>query len=280
MGCSHFNTAKHQPVIAKTTTELMANVSYQAVIEQPYQPAQHRISYGTDPAQFGLLWSPLPEQGDKPLVIFIHGGCWLSEYNIEHSYALASAIANRGYPVWSIEYRRTGVTGGGWPTTYNDVVQGIAAAARLENQGIDLSKLVLVGHSAGGHLALLAGANWQTTPTLASLPTTLGGVIGLAAITDIIRYAKGTNSCETATPQFMGGSEKQIPQAYQQADPASIKHWQQTWLLHRAADSIVAPTQANLTGAETIILDDAGHFDWIHGKTVAFELLINTLDKM
>lgn len=175
---------------------------------------------------------------------------------------------------------RTGATGGGWPITYNDVVQGIAAAAQLKNDGINLSKLVLVGHSAGGHLALLAGANWQTTPALASLPTSLAGVVGLAAISDIIRYAKGTNSCETATPQFMGGNETQIPQAYQHANPATIKHWQQTWLLHGSADNIVAPAQARLPGAETIMLEDTGHFDWIHPKTAAFELLINTLDQM
>jgi len=259
------------------------NVSYQSVTQQPFKVADHLIAYGSNETQYGLYWQPDIPKSNRPLVVFIHGGCWLSEYNIEHSYALASAIAERGYPVWSIEYRRTGKTGGGWPVTYQDIIKGIAAAEQLGSYNTDLTsaditRIALIGHSAGGHLALLAGGNWNSTPALANLPFSLAGTIGLAAITDIEEYAKGTNSCETATPQFMGGDAAQLPEAYQQANPAAITHWQQTWLLHGTADTFVATEQAKLNGATTLMLKEAGHFDWIHPQTEAFATLMRTLE--
>src|SRR4026209_857599 len=85
-------------------------------------PPDQRISYGSGPLQFGNLRLP-KRPGPHPIVVFIHGGCWLSQYDIAHAAAFEQAIADSGFAVWSIEYRRVGNEGGGWPGTFSDIVQ-------------------------------------------------------------------------------------------------------------------------------------------------------------
>lgn len=193
-----------------------SNVSYKDVTDLPTDSPAEVISYGPDPLQYGELWLPKvakfenedfhskTKSAQTPLLVFIHGGCWLSEYDIKHTHALSSALAHAGYAVWSVEYRRTGDEGGGWPGSFDDVMSAIEFSTSMARFGVDTSNIVLLGHSAGGHLALLAGANSKQIKT----------VIGLAAITDIEQYAAGDNSCQTATPRFMGGSAQQLPELY------------------------------------------------------------------
>ena len=83
-----------------------------------------RIPYGEDRLQYGHL--RLPEgYGPHPVIVFIHGGCWLSEYSIRHVGLAEQALAGAGYAVWSLEYRRVGNEGGGWPGTFFDIAQGV-----------------------------------------------------------------------------------------------------------------------------------------------------------
>ncbi len=126
-----------------------------------------------------------------------------------------------------------------------------------------------MGHSAGGHLALLA----------ASANPDVQAVIGLAAITDIIAYSRGTNDCQTATSGFMGGDYAAIPAAYDAANPAGKPTHATTILLHGDMDTIVPAGQAQLPGATTVIADGAGHFDWLHPDTGAYHLLLSTLEQ-
>ena len=121
-------------------------------------PADARIPYGDDPLQFGDLRLP-PGGGPHPVAVFVHGGCWLSEYDIAHSSAVTAALAQSGIATWSLEYRRVGDEGGAWPGTLQDVARGadhlrsIAARYRL-----DLDRVIAAGHSAGGQLALWLAA--------------------------------------------------------------------------------------------------------------------------
>src|SRR5918994_4037333 len=95
-------------------------VTFDSVASLAAPPPSHRIAYGPDSLQFGPLRLP-KGPGPHPVVMFIHGGCYLSRYTISHAVALEQALADSGYAVWSIEYRRVGNEGGGWPGTFEDV---------------------------------------------------------------------------------------------------------------------------------------------------------------
>jgi len=250
------------------------NVSYQQVTAVAYTPAAARLNYAEDKPdlQYGLLWLPEASgRGEKsPLVVLIHGGCWLNAYDIRHTWPMSTALAQAGYAVWSLEYRRTGDPGGGWPGTFDDIKAGLAYLPELREFPIDLNRVAVAGHSAGGHLALLAGAETDG----------LRAVVGLAAITDIIEYSKGDNSCQAATPKFMGGSYEEHPDAYAAANPAGKQMRSTTVLLQGDMDAIVPLRQSTLVEATVHVQEGAGHFDWVHPGTAAFQRLLATLDEL
>jgi pimeloyl-ACP methyl ester carboxylesterase len=127
--------------------------------------------------------------------------------------------------------------------------------------------MVIMGHSAGGHLALLAASENQN----------IDAVIGLAAITDIVEYSRGENSCQTATIDFMGGVYEANPAAYEAANPVGKPLNDKTILLQGDIDVIVPPEQSQLAGASRVVFEGAGHFDWVHPGTAAYQLLLSTL---
>ncbi|PWK53863.1 alpha/beta hydrolase [Pleionea mediterranea] len=268
-------------------------VAYSKVTELEFRRHNEKIKYGTDPLQFGLLWKPAapmnkPSQQTKatannandstltkPIIILIHGGCWLSAFDIAHTYPLATHLSQQGYPVYSLEYRRTGNKGGGWPGSFNDIQQGVRSLTKLSEFNLDVSRYILMGHSAGGHLALLAASDLNKQPLVES---NLVATVGLAAITDIAQYAKGSNSCQTATPKFMGGSVEEKALAYQAANPINHDLPDNVHLLIGNADSIVPMDQSSLNKARTKIIKDAGHFDWIHPGSPAIKSLVTLLN--
>lgn len=252
------------------------NVAYSKVAALPFAAADENISYGADPLQYALLWRAkkvtkvknLENKQAYPLVILIHGGCWLSAYDIQHTYALSTGLAQAGFNVWSLEYRRSGDIGGGWPATYDDVKAGILASALYNSGEFDLSHSVLVGHSAGGHLALLAGGEIKQ----------LNGVIGLAAITDIAEYAMGSNSCQQVTKNFMQGMPKDKTVEYHLANPSKQPLHINTTILQGDKDDIVPAFELDQLQRRVILLEGGGHFDWIHPGSEAFKILTQQLD--
>ncbi|WP_372627464.1 alpha/beta hydrolase fold domain-containing protein [Arsukibacterium sp.] len=258
---------------------LLNNVSYSSLSELSYTDRSIKLDYGADPLQYGQLYLPKTVslqsslQQKAPLVVFIHGGCWLNAYDISHSRAFSQAVAANGFAVWSLEYRRTGDVGGGWPGSLIDIKQGIAfAKASLAQYGVDTSRIVLSGHSAGGQLALLAGSQIRHSD--------IAAVIGLAAITDMQRYANGSNSCQSATAQFMGGSYSDLTEQYQQASPNQQLMHPATLLLQGSTDKIVPLSQASLSGIPYKLVDNAGHFDWIHPQTAAYKQFVILLQEL
>jgi pimeloyl-ACP methyl ester carboxylesterase len=141
------------------------------ILEDPPPPAaEARLAYGQEPLQFGDLRLP-PGAGPHPVAVVVHGGSWKAMHNLIHTGHMCVALAGAGIATWNVEYRRVGDPGGGWPGSLEDVVAAATHARRLP--GIDAGRIVLVGHSAGGHLALLAGAR-------TGLP-----VVALAAVSDV-----------------------------------------------------------------------------------------------
>lgn len=249
-------------------------VSFGDVVALDARAPDRLLRYGAEPSQAAALWLPLGAHrrgSAMPLVVLVHGGCWLREYDATHAYALAAALSRDGYGVLVPEYRRVGEKGGGWPGTAADIVVAMDHLARQELPGVNKHHTLLVGHSAGGHLALwVAGREADLQPA----GLTLVGAIGLAAITDIERYARGQSSCQRVTPQLMGGMPEQYPERYAQASPARRALRVPTLLLRGSEDSIVGLEQLNaLDGAETLQVDGAGHFDWLHPGTPAYATL-------
>lgn len=256
--------------------------SFSNVLELDCHEPDQRIHYGKLSEQFAEIWLPAGAEGKCPLVVLIHGGCWLEAYDIAHIRPLATALAKKGYAVWALEYRRVGQDGGGWPGTLLDIADGMDALKNLDHEQIDKSRTVLLGHSAGGQLALWAAARSSLRPgqeLYREAPFIPHGVIGLAAITDLAGYAMGDSRCEQATPQLMGGTAEEHPLRYAQASPVELGTSVQTVLLHGDADSIVSPEQAAaLPGATRRLIEAAGHFDLIHPDTPAFSLLLAEIE--
>ena len=247
------------------------DVTFEEVLQLPFRSGDYIISYGEDSSQFGSLW--LPKGNNNGTVIFIHGGCWMNEYDIEHAHAFATGLASAGYAVWSLEYRRTGDLGGGWPGTFMDIISGINKLSDLGKFDLNMERLVLMGHSAGGHLAILAGARSDLLELKPSL------VLGLAAITNVETYARGTNSCQKSASAFMGGGPDELPDMYEEAQPANHEVDPNTVLLYGSVDQIVPAAQALLPGARPLRHESAGHFDWIHPGTDAFRTILLVLSK-
>jgi acetyl esterase/lipase len=218
------------------------------------------------------------------VVVLIHGGCWLADYDIAHIRPLASALAKNGFAVWALEYRRVGESGGGWPGTFGDIATGIDALAAYDEPLLDRERIVLAGHSAGGHLALWAAGRERLapdSPLYTESSARFSGVLGLAAITDLAAYAGGDNSCEQVTARLMGGTPDEQPDRYAEASPVALGVTARTILLQGGADTIVGRTQAEaLPGARTVMLDEAGHFDLIHPYTPAFGRIRALLEEL
>jgi acetyl esterase/lipase len=136
-----------------------------------------RIRYGDDPAQFVEL--TLPEGEPKGVVVVVHGGFWKAAYDIAYGRPLAASLAEHGWAAWNLEYRRVG-NGGGNPATLDDVAAAIDA---LDEQDLDLSRVLAVGHSAGGHLATWAASRGRFPRWRAKVDLT--GVVAQAGVLDL-----------------------------------------------------------------------------------------------
>jgi acetyl esterase/lipase len=170
-----------------------------------------RIAYGDDALQFGDLWLP-DDAGPLPTVVLIHGGFWRNRYGLDLMDPLAADLAARGFAAWNVEYRRVGDPGGGWPGTFDDVAAAVDhVAAMAEAHGLDASRVALVGHSAGGHLALWSAG--RDAPAVA--PSV---AIGQGPVVDVIACAEAGLS-NGAAIELLGGTPDEVPERYAFAAP-------------------------------------------------------------
>jgi acetyl esterase/lipase len=241
----------------------------------PQPPADHTIAYGPGPQQVAELRLP-KGAGPHPVVVVIHGGCWEAPWGFDHVRSLAAALTAEGYATWSLEYRRLGDPGGGWPGTLEDVARGADHLSEVSRaHPLDPDRVVALGHSAGGHLALwLAGRHRLApgSPLHAERPLRLRGVVALAGITDL-RAAAEARVCGDAIPRLLGGPPAERADRLRQASPVGlVPLGVPVRLVCGAQDPIVPIDQARAYEAaatvagDTValqVLEGAGHFELI-----------------
>lgn len=241
------------------------------VLDRPAPPPDATVRYGPLPEHVAdVRWptEPVGEPVGEPvaLVVVVHGGFWRAEYDRAHTGPQCDALARAGYAVASIEYRRTGMDGGGWPGTFDDVASAlslvpglVADAARARDLEIDPSSTVLAGHSAGGHLVAWAA----TLPaTVAAAAVSLAGVLDLALAAQL-GLDPGPGGC--AVEVLLGGAPDDVPDRYAAADPSRLGPPRiPVTALHGSDDEIVpldlSRSYAEGTGQPAIVLPGADHF--------------------
>ena len=197
--------------------KLMTAAELQAL---PSKVADARYAYGKEADQFGELRVPAGT-GPHPVVILVHGGCWRAKYSTLRDLApMADAFKEMGVATWNVEYRRLGEPGGGWPGTYLDIgmaVDSLRSIARTYS--LDLERVIVIGHSAGGHLAMWAAARRRLSPTsdlYVRNPLPLHGVINLAGTADMESFLPAEEQgCQgDVVEQMMGGKPSAVPRHY------------------------------------------------------------------
>ncbi len=234
-------------------------------------PAPHRTTaYGCDPAQVYDVREPTAPS-TQTCVVVVHGGFWRATWDRDHAAPQAQAFADLGHHVAVVEYRRTGMPGGGWPGTFRDVMAAVAAVRADPSLP---ARTVLVGHSAGGHLVALVAAQPQALG--------LAGVVALAGCTDLA-LTREQDLGSGAAVAFMG---TQDPAAWFEADPARHSPAAPVVLVHGDEDdtvpvevslSYVAATRASAgphARVELRRIPGAGHFDPIEPGTRAFAQVV------
>jgi acetyl esterase/lipase len=254
----------------------------QDLLALPQPPAGHAIAYGPSPPQQAELRLP-KGPGPHPVVILVHGGCWQAPWGFDHVRSLAAALTAEGWATWSLEYRRLGDPGSAWPNPLADVARGadhLRETARTHP--LDLDRVVAVGHSAGGQLALwLAGRHRlpRGSPLHRRYPLRLRGVVSLAGITDL-RAGAADGICGDAIHQLLGGAPPDLPDRLGLASPIElVPLGVPVRLVCGARDSVVPIDQARAYEAaatragDTVAVDvveNAGHFELVNPSSSAW----------
>ncbi|WP_199906894.1 alpha/beta hydrolase family protein [Aeromicrobium chenweiae] len=240
-----------------------------------------KISYGPDPQQHAEL--SRPSGAAKGVVVVIHGGFWKAQYDLALGRPLAASLVAEGWAAYNVEYRRVG-SGGGWPTTFDDVAAALDALAGVD--GLDTAKVITLGHSAGGHLAVwaagrskLAGSDWADPVVPVTAAVSQAGVLDLAAA---IHADLGSG----AVQQMMGGT---VDERYALADPTRVVPVDvPVRCVHGRSDDVVPLSQsveyverATAAGGDAAVVEVEGdHFVVIDPASAAWARTLELLEQL
>ena len=236
----------------------------------PPAPPGTRIAYSRGEFQFGELRVP-SGSGPHPVAIVIHGGYWRARYDLTEVGHLCEAVTRQGLATWSLEYRRIGNPGGGWPGTLDDVRTGAAHLEKIAaERSLDLKRVVAMGHSAGGHLVL-----WLAKQNAIALR----GIVALAPVADL-RRAWELKLSDTVVADLLGGSPQDLSDRYRSASPIELVPLGVAQrVLHGTNDDVVpleisrryvAAAKKSRDDSKLIEVAGAGHFELIDPQSSAW----------
>ena len=271
------------------------------LLEREPPRADKRVKYGPAELQFGDLRVPAVAAGKRaPVIVFLHGGWWKAQYGLEYGGHLCAALKARGIATWSLEYRRVGDFEGGWPGTFQDVSAGFEFLAEVAKAyPLDLGRVVIVGHSAGGQLAYwLAGRHHVPAESAIAKPAPrlgLRGVIGLAGAVDLrmvidlagyFTFAHDKGEVYT----FMGGSPAAVPERYAAGNPGDLLPLNVAQALLQGTDDDQIPARLPAAWAERArrvgenvsveMIVGADHFDVCDPLSKAWPRVLAAVEKM
>lgn len=176
-------------------------------------------AYGSEPVQADELYLPRGA-GPLPVVCLLHGGFWRTPYGRDQLDPAARDLAEGGLAVWNLGYRRVGEAGGGYPATLYDVDAGLDLLEGLAPGRLDLGRVAVAGHSAGGHLALWSAARHRSGLGIRARvrPMAAAGLAPAADLAAIQRLGCGRD----AVGNFLGGPEAEFPDRYRAASPRAL----------------------------------------------------------
>jgi acetyl esterase/lipase len=236
-----------------------------------------RHRYGEHPRQVADLHRPTG-RGPHPVAVVLHGGYWQGPYTKLIMRPLCVDLARRGYAALNVEYRRLGRDGGGWPQTFDDVAAAIdhLGVPELRDAALDLDRVTLVGHSAGGQLALWAGGRTELPPGApgAGPQVVARRVLAMAAVCDLARAGRPAH-------ELLGGAPAEVPERWAQADPMRrIPLGVPVGLVHAREDETVSVRRsreyaaaARAAGGDvTLVEPPGGHRDPIDPASTAWRV--------
>ena len=266
------------------------------LLSLPVKEPDRVLFYGRESSQYGELRLPAG-RGPHPVVVLVHGGCFRKDYADARSIgAIADALKGEGIATWSIEYRRLSEPGSGWPGTYRDVGAGVDYLRRLvPRYGLDLRRVVILGHSAGGHLAHWAAARQRLEPGSAlhaADPVRPRGVVNLAGRMDMtVGIAEDEASCDMPVRRrLMGGLPDQVPERYAQVSlpgllPLGVRQvmiWgsRENHVPEQQAQDFQAAAQKAGDDVRLMIVPGAGHFETANPSSPAWPVVLGAIKSL
>lgn len=279
--------------MSATVTEAAEPATLAAYQHQPRHAPDVEVRYGPAPAQVAQLFLP-KAKGPHPVVVLLHGGCFLKQYEgFGEMSGLAADLAGRGYAVWNVEYRKLGEAGAGYPGTFQDVATAIdRLKAEAPKYDLDLGRVVAVGHSAGGHLALWAAARGRipaASPLHVADPLKIGAVVSLAGIGDLAGQGRVfALPCGDDTIARLVDTVHR-PHPFADTSPAELlPTGAKVVMVHGVFDAVMPPytglayaqmvRKAGDT-AEVATIPDAGHFDLVIPTTPAWARIAGIVER-
>lgn len=246
-----------------------------------------RLDYGAHEDQVGDLWLPAGLVDPVPVVVLIHGGFWLQQFDLGLMDPLAESLARAGYAAWNIEYRRVGGAGG-YPQTFDDVAAAVDHLAVLDDDRLDVARVAVVGHSAGGHLAAWVASRGALPDDAPWADPAVRPVVAFpqAGVLDLVACAENRVG-GTACPDLLRGTPAQEPEHYALTSPIELLPIGVPVIAVHGDDDGNVPLAQSETyvdravaagdPAELVVVDGADHFDVIDPAHESWTAILDRL---